>query len=166
MYITNVIRNSINSRKVGIGARLTTTRNQRKATQRWFVPLIAGAALSLGLVAPALATGGGPPIGPIYDCYGFSGPVMNYVTALQLKNKTTYLLAPFRKGNSLSGKVVKGTYKLRGKKIIFLTGAYGQIHWYGVWTLKTLLNGIGDARHIGLFTPKGQEPIECYPWPH
>ena len=136
--------------------------------RRWFVPLIAGVALSVGFVAPALATGGGPPIGPIYDCYGFSGPVMNYVTALKLKSKTTYLLAPFRKGkSSLSGRIVKGTYKLRGTKLTFLTGPYGKIHWYGVWKLKTTdTAGFTDQRHIGLFTPKGQEPIECYPYPH
>ena len=133
--------------------------------RRWFVSLIAGAALSVGFVAPAGATGG-PPIGPVYDCYGFAVYAqMTYFGALQLKSTTTYLTAPERKGTSLSGPVLKGTYKLRGAKLTFLTGTYGKLHWYGVWKLKTLKDG-GDQRHIGLFTPKGQEPIECYPWPH
>ena len=133
--------------------------------RRWFVSLIAGAALSVGFVAPAGAAGG-PPIGPVYDCYGYGTyAVITYFGALQLKSPTTYLTAPTRKGNSLSGTIVKGTYTLRGTKLIFQTGTYGKIHWYGVWTLKTTTDG-GDPRHIGIFTPKGQEPLECYPWPH
>jgi len=132
---------------------------------RWFVSLVAGAALSVGFVAPALAASG-PPIGPVYDCYGFAVYAqMTYVGALQLKSTTTYLTAPTRKGNSLSGPILKGTYTLHGAKLTFLTGTYGKLHWYGVWKLKTLKDG-GDQRHIGLFTPKGQEPMECYPWPH
>ena len=131
--------------------------------RQWFASLIAGAALSVGLVSPAGATGG-PPIGPVYDCYGFAVYAqITYFGAFQLKSSTTYLTAPTRKGVSLSGPVRKGTYKLRGTKLIFLTGTYGKLHWYGVWK-ATRANG--DARHIGLFTPKGQEPLECYPWPH
>jgi len=141
-------------------------RERAHTAHRCAVAALAGVALSVGIVAPALAAGG-PPIGPVYDCYGFSGAVENYVQALQLKSTTTYLVAPTRKGNSLSGAAAKGTYKLVGSKLIFLTGPYGKIHWYGVWKLKTIdAAGFGDARHIGLFTPKGQSAIECYPWPH
>jgi hypothetical protein len=131
--------------------------------RRWFVSLIAGAALSVGFVAPAGAAGG-PPIGRIYDCYSYATSWTLYIQALELKTTTTYLVAPMRKGNSLSAPVVKGTYTLRGAKLTFLTGPYGKIHWYGVW--KPTRDKFGDQRHIGLFSPKGQEPIECYPWPH
>ena len=41
------------------------------------------------------------------------------------------------KGSSLSGAAAKGTYKLIGSKLIFLTGPYGKIHWYGAWKLRT-----------------------------
>jgi hypothetical protein len=133
--------------------------------RRWLVSLIVGATLSFGFVTPALAAGG-PPIGPVYDCYGYSTyAVITYFGALQLKSPTTYLTAPTRKGNSLSGTIVKGTYTLRGTKLIFQTGTYGKIHWSGLWTLKTT-GTYTDPRHIGMFTPKGQEPLECYPWPH
>jgi hypothetical protein len=141
-------------------------RERAHTAHRCAVAALAGVALSVGFVAPALAASG-PPIGPVYDCYGFSGAVMNYVQALQLKSTTTYLVAPIRKGNSLSGAAAKGTYKLVGSKLIFLTGPYGQIHWYGLWKLRTSdAAGVSDGRHIGLFTPKGQQPIECYPYPH
>ena len=116
-------------------------------------------------MAPAGATGG-PPIGPAYDCYTF--PVyaqMTYFESLQLKSTTTYLTAPDRKGTSLSGPVLKGTYRLRGAKLTFLTGTFSKIHWYGLWKLKTLKDG-GDQRHIGMYTPKGQNVMECYPPPY
>jgi hypothetical protein len=115
-------------------------------------------------VAPAGAAGG-PPIGPVYDCYTF--PVyaqMTYFESLQLKSTTIYFTAPDRKGNSLSGPILKGTYRLSGARLTFLTGTFSQIHWYGLWKLKTLKNG-GDQRHIGMYTPKGQNVMECYPWP-
>jgi hypothetical protein len=121
-------------------------------------------ALSVGFAATALAAGG-PPIGPIYDCYGF-GASMRYFEALQLKSATTYLTAPQRKGNSLVGPVLKGTYTLHGAKLTFLTGTYARVHWYGLWKLKTLSPGRGDPRHIGLYTTRGQDVIECYPYPH
>jgi hypothetical protein len=133
--------------------------------RRWFVSLIAGAALSVGFVAPAGAAGG-PPIGPVYDCYTF--PVyaqMTYFESLQLKSTTTYFTAPDRKGNSLSGPILKGTYRLSGARLTFLTGTFSQIHWYGLWKLKTLKNG-GDQRHIGMYTPKGANVMECYPPPY
>ena len=131
--------------------------------RRWLVPLIAAVALSVGFVAPALAAGG-PPIGPIYDCYSYATAYSVYIQAIQLKTTTTYLVAPMRKGNSLSGTAVKGTYTLRGAKLTFLTGPYGKIHWYGLWKLKTTdTAGFTDQAHIGLFTPKGQSAIECYP---
>jgi hypothetical protein len=138
---------------------LTHVRERRAALA------LAGAfAIAIGLTSPALAAGG-PPIGPVYDCYGHSGLVAEYVTALQLKSKTTYRLAPFRKGkSSLSSGVTKGTYKLRGTKLTFLTGPYR--HWHGLWKLRTY-NGSNDPRHISLFTPKGVDSgIECYPYPH
>jgi hypothetical protein len=135
------------------------------SVRRWFAPLVAALALSVGFAAIALAAGG-PPIGPAYDCYTF--PVyaqMTYFESLQLKSATTYLLAPDRKGTSLSGPVQKGTYKLVGSKFTFLTGTFARTHWYGLWKLKTLKNG-GDQRHIGLYTTKGQNVMECYPPPY
>lgn len=139
-------------------------RDRAHTAHRCALAALAGVALSVGFVAPALAAGG-PPIGPVYDCFGYSGAVSNYVTAFQLKSATTYLLAPTRKGNSLSGPVVKGTYTLRGSKLTFLTGPYGKIHWYGLWKLRTLKNG-GDQRHIALYTAKGVDSgMECYPYP-
>ena len=132
--------------------------------RRWLVSLIVGATLSFGFVTPALAAGG-PPIGPVYDCYGYGTyAVITYEGALQLKSPTVYFTAPSRKGNSLLGTIVKGTYTLRATKLIFLTGTYGKIHWYGVWSPTR--DKYGDQRHIGMYTPKGQEPLECYPWPH
>lgn len=142
--------------------------------RQWFVSLIAGAALSVGFVSPAGATGG-PPIGPVYDCYTF--PVyaqMTYFESLQLKSTTTYFTAPDRKGNSLSGPISKGTYRLRGARLTFLTGTFSQLHWYGLWKLKfTDTAGFTDQRHIGMYTqtrkggvPKGENVMECYPWPH
>ena len=116
-------------------------------------------------MAPAGAAGG-PPIGPVYDCYTF--PVyaqMTYFESLQLKSTTTYFTAPDRKGNSLSGPILKGTYRLSGARLTFLTGTFSQIHWYGLWKLKTLKNG-GDQRHIGMYTPKGANVMECYPPPY
>jgi hypothetical protein len=50
---------------------------------KWFLPLIAGVALSVGLASPALAAGG-PPIGRIYDCYSYNNlsGFLNYVRHL------------------------------------------------------------------------------------
>jgi hypothetical protein len=96
---------------------------------------------------------------------------MRYFDAFQLKSTTTYLTAPMRKGNSLSGPILKGTYKLSGAKLTFLTGTYAQIHWYGVWKLHTP-GTHDDPRHIGMYTatrhagaPKGENVLECFPWP-
>jgi hypothetical protein len=132
---------------------------------KWSLPLIASVALSVGLASPALAAGG-PPIGRIYDCYSYNNlsGFLNYVQALELKTKTTYLVAPARKGNHLSGRAAKGRYKLRGGKATFLTGPYGQIHWYGEWKPRhTDAAGYTDKANLQLFTPKGQSAISCYP---
>jgi hypothetical protein len=130
--------------------------------RRASVALIAGAALSVGLISPALAAGG-PPIPRIYDCYSYNG-YLNYVQALQLKTRTTYLVAPYRKGNHLSGAAAKGTYKLRGAKLTFLTGPYGQLHLYGVWTPKHTSGGLAVGANIALYyTTKGYSAVSCYP---
>lgn len=125
---------------------------------------LAGAlAGTVGLTSPALAAGG-PPIPRIYDCYGYAtSGVINYVSALELQSRSVYLVAPSRKGNHLVGKAVKGTYRLRGKSLTFLTGPYGRVHWSGEWVLKRVTDG-GDAAHIGLISPKTHETVlECYP---
>lgn len=120
-------------------------------------------AIAVGATAPALAAGG-PPIPRVYDCYGYAtSGVINYVSALELKSRSVYLVAPTRKGNSLQGTAVKGTYRLRGGRLTFLTGTYGRIHWYGKWVRKRVTDG-GDAAHIGLISPKTRATVlECYP---
>lgn len=75
---------------------------RRSFLLRSFVTLVTGATLSMGFVAPATVAVG-PPVGPIYDCYGFAVYAqMTYFDALQLKSPTTYLTAPYRKGNSFA----------------------------------------------------------------
>ena len=130
--------------------------------RRAALALVGALAVTIGLTSPALAVGG-PPVGRIYDCYGFSTSVMNYVGALQLKTKSVYVTAPFRKGNRLSGRAVTGTYKLRGTKLTFVTGPYGQLHWYGKWEPRHINVDGGEAAHIALFTPKHVTAISCYP---
>jgi hypothetical protein len=140
-------------------------RERAHTAHRCAVAALAGVALSVALVAPALAAGG-PPIGPAYDCYTFpTYGQMTYFESLQLKSATTYLTAPDRKGTSLSGPTTKGTYTLVGSKFTFLTGTFAQIHWYGLWVLKTRV-GTTDPRHIGMYTKKGQNVMECYPPPY
>lgn len=129
------------------------------ARRRVPVALVAAVTLSVGLATPALAAGG-PPIHRIYDCYG----ALTYVQALELKTKTTYLVAPYRKGNHLSGRAAKGTYRLRHGKLTFRSGPYAKIHWYGKWVRKRAYPGGGDLAHIALFAPKRhQEVLDCYP---
>lgn len=142
-------------------------RERAHTAHRCAVAALAGVALSVGFVAPALAAGG-PPIGPAYDCYTFpTYGQMTYFESLQLKSTTTFLTAPERKGNSLSGPTTKGTYKLSGSKLTFLTGTFARIHWYGLWKLKyTDVGGFTDQRHIGMYTTRGQNVMECYPYPH
>jgi hypothetical protein len=124
------------------------------------VGALAGAAV---LSSPALAAGG-PPIPRIYDCYGYSSyGVINYVSALELRSRSEYVVAPSRKGNRLVGRSVPGTYRLNGSRLTFLTGPYGRIHWTGEWVLKRVTDG-GDAAHIGLISPKTRQTVlECYP---
>lgn len=117
--------------------------------------------LVLGALTP-VALASGPPVGKIYDCYGFA-TTENYVSALQLKTRTTYLVAPMRKGNRLVGPAVKGTYTLKGPKLTFRSGTYAKTHWHGAWARKSTLGGNTDPAHIGLFTARQQEVLECYP---
>ena len=125
--------------------------------------LAVACSVALGTTSPALA-GGGPPIPRIYDCYGFATIVPTYVSALQLKSKSVYLVAPIRQGNHLSGRAARGTYKLRGGKVTFRTGPYARIHWYGKWVLRRSYAGSStDQAHISLFNPQHQEVLECYP---
>jgi len=143
----------------------TSITSPQAGRRRAVLALIVGVALSVGLATPALAAGG-PPIGPAYDCYTFpTYGQMTYFESLRLKNATTYLTAPDRKGTSLSGPTAKGTYKRVGSRFTFLTGTFARVHWYGVWKLKTLKNG-GDRRHIGMYTKKGLNVMECYPPPY
>lgn len=135
-------------------------RRARRATAALVGALAAAAG---GATSSALAAGG-PPVPRVYDCYGYAtAGVINYVSALELKSRSVYLVAPTRKGNHLSSGAVAGTYRLRGRSLTFLTGPYGRIHWTGKWVLKTVTDG-GDAAHIGLISPKTHETVlECYP---
>jgi hypothetical protein len=147
------------------GADSAARRARSPRVRRWSLLLIASAALTTGLTSPALAAGG-PPIGRIYDCYSYNdnSGFLNYVQALELKTKTAYLVAPYRKGNHLSGRAAKGSYKLRGAKATFLTGPYGKLHWYGKWEPKhTDSTGYVVQASLALFTPKNQTAISCYP---
>jgi hypothetical protein len=73
--------------------------------------------------------------------------------------------APDRKNSSLSGPISKGTFTLRGTRLTFRTGTFSRLHCYGLWKLKTLKNGV-DQAHIGMYTPKGENVMECYPPPY
>jgi hypothetical protein len=44
-----------------------------------------------------------------------------------------YLVAPMRNGNHLSGHAAKGRYRVHGRKLTFLTGAYAIHHVEGVF---------------------------------
>jgi hypothetical protein len=147
------------------GAGSVARRPRSPRVRRWSLLLIAGALLTIGLTSSAIAAGG-PPIGRIYDCYSYnySSGFLNYVQALEMKTRTAYLVAPARKGNHLSGRAAKGTYKLRGAKATFLTGPYGQLHWYGKWEpTHTDSTGYVVKANLALFTPKNQTAISCYP---
>ena len=124
----------------------------------------AGVALTISLAGPALATSG-PPIGRIYDCYsnptGFS---LYYVAALELKTSSAYLVAPYRKGNRLSGRTAKGSYKLRGSKVTFLTGPYGKLHYSGKWAPKHMTQGVMVGASLALIGSNNRPTrISCYP---
>lgn len=125
--------------------------------------LILSAALTVSLASTAIAAG--PPIGRIYDCYTYVGGLFGtqYVQALELKTKSTYLVAPVRKGNHLSGKAAPGRYKIHGSKLTFLTGSYGQLHMHGVWTPTHKVQGFPTAANIALLdTHSKPTGVSCY----
>src|ERR1019366_2199366 len=97
------------------GASSVARRPRSPRVRRWSLLLIAGALLTIGLTSSTIAAGG-PPIGRIYECYNYSSAFLNCVQALERKTRTASLVAPARKGNRLSGRAAKGTYKLRGVK--------------------------------------------------
>lgn len=134
---------------------------------RWLVLLVASTVLGVGLVGPAFATGtatakGGPPIGRILFCYSYAST--SYPINVQdvvLKDKTTYLIGYSKNGHSLSGPISKGTYVRHGSKLNFLTGPYAKIHWYGIWKAKRVYPGGGTPALLALYTPKGDESLDC-----
>jgi hypothetical protein len=124
------------------------------------VVLLLGVVLSLSLASNALA---GPPIGKVYGCYD-NGPVgLQLVQALELKTKTTYLVAPSYKGKHLSGPVTKGKYKLHGSNLSFTGGAWP--HWYGEWTPKhkDASGSVVGASIALLYRNHHATLISCYP---
>ena len=91
------------------------------------------AVMSVGLLASASALAAAPPVGKIYDCYSFNAGFLTYVQAVELETRSLYLVAPARKGNHLSGKAAPGRYRVRGRQMTFLTGAYSIHHFTGIF---------------------------------
>lgn len=93
-----------------------------------------------------------------------NGPVgLQLVQALELKTKTTYLIAPFYKGKHLSAPVTKGKYKLHGSELSFTGGAWP--HWYGEWTPKhnDASGNVVGANIALLYRNHHATLISCYP---
>jgi hypothetical protein len=104
-----------------------------------------------------------PPLHRIMDCYSDAGGVLHYVTALELTSSSTYVLAPYRKGNGLVGKLARGSDRITGSTVTFLTGAYG--HTYlGLWSLRHAQYGYVVASNLALLTSAHRPTyISCYP---
>jgi hypothetical protein len=96
------------------------------------VVVLLGIVLSLSLASSATAR---PPVGKIYDCYSYNqlSGFLTYVQAVELKTRSVYLVAPFRKGNHLSGAAAKGRYVVHGRHMTFPTGAYAIHHLKGIF---------------------------------
>jgi hypothetical protein len=73
-------------------------------------------------------------------------------------------VAPYRKGNQLSGRTAKGSYKLSGSKVTFLTGPYGQLHYSGKWAPKHMTPGGMVGASLALIGSTNRPTgISCYP---
>ena len=75
--------------------------------------LLSLAAAVPATAAPKLRTG-------IYDCTKTDG---EYVNSVEIRSKGRYVFASQRKGATLK-RTSKGTFKLRGGKIVWTSGAY------------------------------------------
>ncbi len=64
-----------------------------------------------------------------YDCWGYDG-IFTYYGTYEFKTPGQYLFAADRKGRHLVGKVDKGNYKLRGRKLIPTSGEMKRNHLY------------------------------------
>ena len=126
------------------------------------VTLFLGALLvSSGASATSLSPG--PPLHRIMDCYSDPSGVLQYVTALELTSSSTYVLAPYRKGNGLIGKLSRGGDRINGPTVTFLTGAYGR-RYLGHWSLRHMQNGSVVASNLALLTSALRPTyISCYP---
>ncbi len=121
--------------------------------------LIASLTVVLAGLASSPALAGGPQVGKIFDCYTYGSSGLTYVQALEIKSTSVYLLAPFRKGNHLSGRAAKGRYRSHGHKISFLSGPYAQQHDSGQFRPQTANN----RATIDILDAKGNSiGISCY----
>jgi len=98
------------------------------------VVVLLGFALSLSLSSSASASAR-PPVGKIYDCYSYNqlSGFDTYVQAVELKTRSVYLVASYRKGNHLSGAAARGRYRVHGRHMSFPTGAYAVHHVTGIF---------------------------------
>lgn len=64
-----------------------------------------------------------------YDCWGYTG-VFTYYGTYEFKTPGQYLFAGDRKGHRLIGKVDKGRYRIRGRKLIPTSGEMKRNHLY------------------------------------
>jgi len=120
-------------------------------------------ALLVSSGASATSPSSGPPLHRIMDCYSDPSGVLQYVTALELTSSSTYVLAPSRKGNGLIGKLSRGSDRINGPTVTFLTGAYGR-KYLGHWSLRHTQNGYVVASNLALLTSAHQPTyISCYP---
>lgn len=108
-------------------------RPHQRAIHRRLV-LAAMIAANLGVLAgPAVASA--PPIHKIYDCWGFTGQTAfsTWVQSVELKTRTTYLVGATRKGNRVVGDVARGHYRVRGKRITWISGPYAHHHMWAIY---------------------------------
>jgi len=120
-------------------------------------------ALFVNTGASATSLSPGPPLHRIMDCYSDPSGTLQYVTALELTSSSTYVLAPYRKGNGLIGKLSRGSDRINGPTVTFLTGAYGH-KYLGHWSLRHTQNGYVVASNLALLTNAHRPTyISCYP---
>lgn len=118
--------------------------------------LIATAAVVAVVATPAMAN---PPVPKIYDCYANTSIGLSYVQAIELKTKSHYLVAPFRKGDHLDGKVATGRYRAKGNRVTWLSGPYAK-RYRALFHPKTATAGpyLELDRANGSWTG-----VSCYP---